>query len=65
MADDADLAGDLMQDQIERTLAARQVTAVPPGPAQCDECDNPMPDARRAHGFRICVECRRVQEARR
>ena len=34
------------------------------GPEFCvvDSCGDDMPDARRAHGFRICVACKTLQE---
>lgn len=34
---------------------------------ECEDCGNPIPDARRraAPGCRTCIECARVAEARR
>lgn len=34
------------------------------GPEDCDECGAEMPQARRAHGFTICVSCKTKHEAR-
>lgn len=33
------------------------------GPAECDECGEPMPEARRAHGFVVCVPCKQIEES--
>lgn len=27
------------------------------GPAECEECEDPMPALRRANRFRLCTEC--------
>lgn len=34
------------------------------GPEFCDECDEVMPDARREHGYAICVPCKSAEEDR-
>lgn len=35
------------------------------GPAACAECDEPMPSARRAYGFKTCVSCASIAERAR
>lgn len=32
------------------------------GPAQCAECDDDMPAARRAYGFQVCTPCKELAE---
>lgn len=32
------------------------------GPAECVECDSPMPEVRRAYGFVLCVVCASARE---
>jgi phage/conjugal plasmid C-4 type zinc finger TraR family protein len=62
-------AGDgAVQDQIDATVndgirRARSRLPSGPGLAQCEECDAPIPEARRRAipGVRVCVAC---QEAR-
>ncbi|MBN8262318.1 MAG: DksA/TraR family C4-type zinc finger protein [Xanthomonadales bacterium] len=62
-------AGDgAVQDQIDATVKdgirrARSRLPSGPGLAQCEECDAPIPEARRRAipGVRVCVAC---QEAR-
>ena len=34
------------------------------GPEFCDECDEPMPDLRRAMGSRLCTACASAVERR-
>ena len=35
------------------------------GPALCVECDAEMPEVRRSYGYRLCVDCKSLQERRR
>jgi RNA polymerase-binding transcription factor DksA len=32
------------------------------GPEHCIECGNDMPEARRDHGYVLCVECKTLEE---
>ena len=32
------------------------------GPAECEECDEPMPTLRRANGWSLCTACKAAQE---
>lgn len=34
------------------------------GPEECDDCGGPMPDLRRANGWRLCTACQSVVERR-
>ncbi|MGS0737987.1 TraR/DksA family transcriptional regulator [Pseudomonas sp. GG8] len=67
MADIADFANDLVQERIDQALAARK-----PAPARhsflfCENCDAPIPLARRlaVQGCTQCVSCQSVDELRR
>ncbi|MDO1527283.1 DksA/TraR family C4-type zinc finger protein [Fulvimonas sp. R45] len=66
-------AGDgAVQDQIDATVAdavqrARNQLKQGPGLARCEECDAPIPEARRkaVPGVRLCVACQQAQDAGR
>ncbi len=63
-------AGDgAVQDQIDATVKdaierARARLHSGPGLSQCEECDAPIPQARREAlpGVRLCVSCQQAQE---
>jgi phage/conjugal plasmid C-4 type zinc finger TraR family protein len=63
-------AGDgAVQDQIDATIKdaiARARSKAPQGPsrAQCEECDAPIPEARRkaVPGVRLCVACQQAHD---
>lgn len=56
------------QEQWHREQALARAHSVNTGPSatHCDECDTPIPPARRQAvcGVRLCVECQQQQEAR-
>ncbi len=64
-------AGDgAVQDQIDATVKdaikrARSQLREGPGLAQCEECDEPIPEARRqaVPGVRLCVDCQQASDA--
>lgn len=64
-------AGDgAVQDQIDATIsdAIRRVRSqlpVGPGRADCEECEAPIPEARRRvmPGVRLCVACQEAHDA--
>jgi phage/conjugal plasmid C-4 type zinc finger TraR family protein len=66
-------AGDgAVQDQIDATVqdAIKRVRSqLPQGPGRmrCEECDTPIPEARRkaVPGVRLCVACQEAQDAER
>jgi hypothetical protein len=69
MADPADQATMLAQDDVDQGVAAAR-GRVPdpgqPGPRLCPECeDNEIPEARRQLGYQECVECAADREAGR
>lgn len=59
--DDVDIATDLAMKDLEFRLASRRR---PPklGPAECEECDEPMIQLRRDLGLSLCIECARERE---
>ncbi|WP_395608677.1 TraR/DksA family transcriptional regulator [Pseudomonas sp. B22129] len=70
MADIADFANDLVQERLDQALAAR--AANKPAPVAysflfCEECDTPIPLARRlaSPGCTQCVTCQSLDEARK
>ncbi|KAF1710037.1 hypothetical protein CSC70_10235 [Pseudoxanthomonas kalamensis DSM 18571] len=64
-------AGDgAVQDQIDATVKdaiqrARSRMARGPGLSRCEECDAPIPEARRkaVPGVRLCVACQEAEDA--
>lgn len=66
-------AGDgAVQDQIDATVndavqRARRQLKKGPGLTHCEECDAPIPAARReaVPGVRLCVQCQQAQDAER
>jgi len=63
-------AGDgAVQDQIDATVKdaikrARSQLPQGPGRARCEECDAPIPEARRKAmpGVRLCIACQEAEE---
>nr|WP_223185067.1 TraR/DksA family transcriptional regulator [Pseudomonas rhodesiae] len=69
VADIADFANDLVQERIDQAVAAR--LALMSNTTQhslmfCDECDGPIPEARRLAqpGCTLCIECKTVDDQR-
>lgn len=67
MADIADFANDLVQERIDQALAARNAAKPAFAPHSymfCDNCDEPIPEARRlaVQGCIYCVSCQTVDE---
>lgn len=57
---------EILEEQTEARIAA--ITSAVPrgriGAAECQECDDPIPDERRLGGYSRCVECVSEDEAR-
>jgi RNA polymerase-binding transcription factor DksA len=65
MADDADIANDLMARQVLDALKARQNSApLKSGSKICIECGEEIPTERRKLGFQLCVMCAEENERR-
>lgn len=65
MADDADIASDFIDNEVSRALGKiRQNMSNSSGSKTCVECEDPIPEARRALGFKLCVPCAQDSERR-
>lgn len=67
MADDIDLANDLIANEVSRALNKfrKNSSANKPGSKACVECGELIPDARQKLGFSLCVPCAEEDERRR
>lgn len=63
MADEVDIANDLVMRDMELRIAATRKDPVL-GAAECEECGEPVPDARRTLGKSTCIECAQRSEYR-
>ena len=63
MADEADLAGDRIEIEMGRLLAAFQ-PATGESLAECEACGNDIPEARQkaVQGCTLCIACAEVRE---
>ncbi|MBC2383561.1 TraR/DksA family transcriptional regulator [Pseudomonas sp. WS 5096] len=69
MADIADFANDLVQQRLDQALAVRAAqlsTTTLHSLMFCDECDEPIPEARRLAqpGCTHCVDCQSADDLR-
>ena len=66
MADDVDLAGDRIEIEMERLLAAFQ-PATGESLTECEACGNEIPEARQkaVQGCTRCIGCEEVRELHR
>lgn len=64
MADNADFANDLVQEGIDRILAARAAVVIGHSFLFCEGCDDAIPQARReaAPGCTHCTPCQTFNE---
>ncbi len=67
MADEIDLANDLIDNEVSRALKKlREQAAInAEGAKFCIECDEPMPKARQSLGFKLCKPCAEENERRK
>jgi RNA polymerase-binding transcription factor DksA len=66
MADEADIANDLIANEVlSRLSKMRQDTAGKIGPKECADCGEKIPTARRKLGFKLCIECAEETERRK
>lgn len=63
MADEIDVANDLIIREMEQRIAAarKDVTL---GAAECVDCGEPVPDLRRQLGKSLCFDCAELAERR-
>jgi phage/conjugal plasmid C-4 type zinc finger TraR family protein len=64
MADNADLATQLMELRLEGSLASHLLPSVPATNPECDDCGEAIPAARReaAPWATTCIECQGIRE---
>lgn len=66
MADDIDVANDLIDSEVSRALSKiRQSASQSIGTESCIECGDDMPSARQKLGFNLCVSCASESERRK
>ncbi|WPU46504.1 TraR/DksA C4-type zinc finger protein [Halomonas elongata] len=64
MADNADVANELMDRRLEQTMQACRLPEPTAESAECEECGDPIPEARRqaAPWARTCIDCQALLE---
>lgn len=66
MADEIDLANDLIDSEVSRALSKiRQNASLAQGSEFCIECGEDMPVERQKLGFKFCVPCASESERRK
>jgi RNA polymerase-binding transcription factor DksA len=67
MADDIDIANDLIDVEVSRALSKLRQHAVPGamGAKTCAECGDAIPEGRRKLGFKFCVPCAEDSERKK
>lgn len=66
MADEIDLANDLIDNELSRALnKIRKASENVQGSKRCMECGEKIPEARQKLGFKLCVVCAEENERRR
>lgn len=66
MADEIDLANDLIDSEVARALTKiRQSASLAVGSDVCLECGDDMPKERQKLGFNLCVPCASETERRK
>ncbi|TBM13019.1 TraR/DksA family transcriptional regulator [Hafnia alvei] len=64
MADIIDRAQELQQHQLERQIAAARQSYHSVSADTCEDCDAPIPEARRMAitGVQCCIHCQQIRE---
>ena len=67
MADNADIAADLMERRMQAALSSRLSLRIPNPDPECEDCGHEIPQARRAAApwATTCIECQGIREQRR
>ncbi|EKD54355.1 MAG: hypothetical protein ACD_60C00090G0004 [uncultured bacterium] len=66
MADEADMANDLIASEVSSALnRLRLTTSGKMGPKNCALCEEAIPLVRRQLGFKFCIECAVETERRK
>ncbi|MGE6776305.1 TraR/DksA C4-type zinc finger protein [Vreelandella titanicae] len=66
MADNADIAAELMERRMEAALTSRLSLYIPVTDPECEDCGQEIPQARRdaAPWATTCIECQVIREQR-
>ncbi|WP_237673661.1 TraR/DksA family transcriptional regulator [Vreelandella profundi] len=64
MADQLDRASEITQQRLEAALARRTQLSINAFNSECEDCDHPIPTARRnaAPWATTCIECQSIRE---
>lgn len=64
MADNADIAAELMERRMEAALSSRLSLYIPNPDPECEDCGQEIPQARRdaAPWATTCIECQGIRE---
>lgn len=66
MADEIDLANDLIASEVSRALSKlRQDASQGMGAKECVECGDSIPEGRQKLGYKFCVSCAEETERRK
>lgn len=67
MADNADIATEIMERRMEAALSSRLSLYIPNPDTKCEDCRQEIPQARRdaAPWANTCIECQGIREQRR
>ena len=66
MADNADIAADLMERRMQAALSSRLSLRIPNPDPECEVCGHEIPQARRdaLPWVATCIECQSIREQR-
>lgn len=66
MADNADIAAELMERRMQAALSSRLSLRIPNPDPECEDCGGEIPEARRhaAPWATTCIECQGIRERR-
>ncbi|WP_219863125.1 TraR/DksA family transcriptional regulator [Vreelandella piezotolerans] len=66
MADNADIAADLMERRMQAALSSRLSLHIPNPDPECEDCGHEIPQARRnaLPWATTCIECQSIREQR-
>lgn len=65
MADDIDIANDLIDTEVARALSRMRAQKTEKGASSCVNCGDDIPPARQQLGFKLCVPCASESEKKR
>jgi formylmethanofuran dehydrogenase subunit E len=62
MADEVDIANDAIMADMDRRIALQRAAANRPPVTDCQECEEPITQARQALRLQLCLDCARRRE---